>query len=51
MFTPFNIDQNIEKFQIKRHNLQHEGLSPSHYHVCDCVLEWVSNIHLYLVKQ
>ena len=27
----------------------HEGLSPSHYHVCDCVLEWVSNIHLYLV--
>ena len=29
----------------------HEGLSPSHYHVCDCVLEWVSNIHLYLVKQ
>ena len=53
LFSSLRCLRNQHVFNTRKNTTwkYHEGLSPSHYHFCDCVIELVSDSHLYLVKQ
>ena len=53
LITSLRCLRNQHVFNLRKNTTwkYHEWRAPNHYHFCDCVLELVSNIHLYLVKR